>query len=102
MVIKKHESLSEFDAWSGAADTMEALTKAYDNGKLDWDSLEYQIEEVLCDDEGGVYETTLNDFLRFETDTIANMLGYEDWDDFCRKAVELKDDEEEEEEDDEL
>lgn len=101
IVVKESMDLREFDAWSGAADTMSDLEKAYANGKFDWDYLEVEILEIIGDDAGSVYNTTLNDFLWFETDTIANILGYEDWEDFVKRAVNLEEDEEEEEDEDE-
>ena len=55
--------------WSGAVDTVEALT-------------DDQIETIfnMYDDNGdGASLTELNDFFWFERDTIAEWLGYTDW-----------------------
>ena len=44
----------------------------------------------------GWSDTAINDFLWFETDTIAEWLGYEDWDDLCRKHAGEEEDEDQE------
>lgn len=59
-------------AWSGAADTLEDLT-------------DEQIETVMqmleeTEGEEGTSLTSLNDFFWFERDTIAEWLGYKDYD----------------------
>lgn len=58
------------NAWSGAADTLDLLT-------LDEiEQILYMLEDCFPD---GMDETDLNDFLWFETDTIAEWLGYSDF-----------------------
>lgn len=86
MKITKEISLRNFEGWSGAVDTLNTLT---DEQK---DSLEAILEELNPD---GMDEGSLNDLLWFENDTIAEWLGFEDWDDLEREDSE--DDEEEEE-----
>lgn len=92
MYIKKEISLPNFEFWSGAKDTAMSL---------DWEDMERiedQIEEYL----GELPEDTeLNDFFWFEEDTIAQILGYEDWESLERdKNGEDEDDEEDEEDED--
>ena len=68
--------------WSGAKDTIEELTSD------EVERLGQYIEEMF---EGEVDETELNDFLWFERDTIAEWLGYEDFDDLMKKHKEEDD-----------
>ena len=76
MKIYKEISLADFEAWSGAVDTMDTLRKLEDETGANV----FDILEACIDDMGeGVDETTVNDILWFETDTIAEWLGYEDW-----------------------
>ena len=83
------DSLDNFEAWSGGKDTLDTLRE-----KGDVDSVECLIEELQgCD--GEVWsDTAVNDFLWFERDTIAQHLGYSDWDEY---EYENKDEEDEEE-----
>lgn len=71
------KSLTDFEFWSGAKDTVEELT---------WDEIE-QIESILeelyCDTE--VSDTTINDFFWFERDTIAQWLGYNSFDELMER-----------------
>ena len=60
--------------WSGARDTVSDLST--DELQLVLDTL----EEIECDNPEGISMTYLNDFLWFERDTIAEWLGYEDYD----------------------
>lgn len=86
MKIYKEVSLEEFEAWSGAVDTMETLRKL--NRKTDEDvfhTLEAYIEDSTDD---GCYETFVNDFLWFDTDVIADWLGYADWEELEKVANE--------------
>ena len=89
MKITKEMSLRNFEGWSGAVDTLNTLT---DDQK---DALEANLKELYLD---GVDETRLNDLLWFENDTIAEWLGFEDWEDLERKNSGEDDEEEEEEE----
>jgi hypothetical protein len=67
MKTTKDTTLANFDAWSGAVETKEAILNA---GKGDeFDSL---IEELYPD---GLTETQLNDILWFEEEWIFESLG---------------------------
>lgn len=98
MKIYKEISLADFEAWSGAVDTMETLQKLEDEtGENVFDTLEDCLEDCIDDMGEGVDETTINDILWFETDTIAVWLGYEDWEALDRAAEGIEEEEEEEE-----
>lgn len=83
MRIYKEIELRNFEAWGGAENTMETLEKLEDVTNKDaFDTLEF-----CLDDMGeGMDETEVNDFLWFETDTIADWLGYSDWEELEKKA----------------
>lgn len=66
-------SLENFQAWSGGKSTLETIIK-----KGDCDAVEQFFEEIFCDHTPT--ETEINDVLWFEPDTIAEHLGYRDWD----------------------
>ena len=88
------ESLQNFNAWSGGKDTMNELTPD------EIDTLESYIEELSeCGEMWS--DTEINDFLWFERDTIAEYLGFEDWEDLERKHAGEDDEEEDEEEEEE-
>lgn len=70
MKITKEICLENFEAWSGGADTLHELTAG------ECKQLETIIEDLYPD---GMDETQLNDLLWFERDTIAEWLGYRDW-----------------------
>ena len=76
MKITSEISLRDFEGWSGAVNTLNALT---DEQK---DDLEAILEEIYPD---GMDETSLNDLLWFDSDAIADWLGFEDWEDLERK-----------------
>lgn len=83
MRIYKDISLEDFEAWSGAVDTMDTLKDLETNANIDvWDILETCIDEF----DEGMDETEVNDFLWFEIDTIAEWLGYENWEQLERAA----------------
>lgn len=83
MKIYTETSLTNFEFWSGAKDTVKYLT---------YDELE-QIESILEDAyPDGMSDMEINDFFWFEEDLIAEWLGYEDFDELMHR-----DDEEEEE-----
>lgn len=70
MKMYKEESLTNFNFWSGAKDTVKYLTQ---------DEIE-TIESILEDSNpDGMSETEINDFFWFENDTIAEWLGYSDF-----------------------
>lgn len=70
MKITKEISLKDFEAWSGARDTLNELTES------ECEQLESILEDVHPD---GMDETELNDILWFEQDWIAECLGYKNW-----------------------
>lgn len=74
MTIITETSLENFEAWSGGADTLNTLIE-----KGLCDTLEYHIENDIFPD--GCTDTELNDFLWFEDDFIAELLGYKSWKD---------------------
>ena len=67
MIIRNEISLSNFNAWSGAVSTLERIIE---EGLCD--ELEAIIEELYPD---GIDETTLNDILWFDSDTVFEWLG---------------------------
>ena len=70
MVIKTEISLRDFKFWSGAESNAKLLTPE----ELDL------IEEYLQDiSNEGWNETCINDFMWFETETIADWLSYNSW-----------------------
>lgn len=70
MKITQDIKLRDFDAWSGGSDTKENLTNE------DLDTIENYLTELFPD---GMTETEVNDFLWFERDYIAELLGFNDW-----------------------
>lgn len=76
LTVKSEMSLREFDAWSGAKNTLKYLTLE------EIDQLETYIVDMFPD---GLTDTELNDFLWFEDDFIAELLGYEDFDEIIER-----------------
>ena len=68
MKLYKDESISNFEFWSGAKDTVKHLT--YD----EMDTIESILEDLYPE---GISETDLNDIFWFEDDLIAEWLGYD-------------------------
>ena len=87
MKIIMETSLERFDAWSGGEDTLDVLRE-----KDLCDQLENALEDIFPD---GCTDTELNDLLWFERDTIAEWLGFSDWDDLENDGEEDEEDEEE-------
>ena len=80
------KSLSDFDAWSGGKDTKNALTE---------DQLEQEerfIDEIFLDNIPT--ETQINEKKKYESDAIAQYLGFSDWEHLNRED---EDDDEEDE-----
>lgn len=67
MKIYAETSLSNFEFWSGAKDTVKHLTED------ELDTIEAILEDSYPD---GMSDTEINDFFWFEEDTIAKWLGY--------------------------
>lgn len=79
MKMYKEESLTNFNFWSGAADTVKYLTHDEIN----------TIESILEDSNPeGLSETEINDFFWFENDTIAEWLGYSDFEEIMNREDE--------------
>lgn len=79
MKIYKEESLSSFEFWSGACDTVKHL-KAF----------ELDIIESLLDDAypDGMDETDINDLFWHEPDAIARWIGYDSFDEIMERSKE--------------
>ena len=90
MYYKTEFDLHKFPAWSGGRDTLETLKE-----KNLVDEVQAAIEEIYCCEESPT-DTEINDFLWFERDTIAEWLGFSNW-----EALEYGETEEEEEENEE-
>lgn len=72
MEYKVEKSLRDFEFWMGALDNARLLSPE------ELDTIEEGIEKCTAD--GDIWtETEINDFVWFETDTIANWLGYQSW-----------------------
>lgn len=79
MKLYKEESISNFEFWSGAKDKAEYLTQEEFN----------TIESILEDSyPEGMSETQLNDLFWFEEDTIAEWLGYNDFEEIMNRDKE--------------
>lgn len=76
ITIKKEINLQDFETWSGATDTMKYLTSE------EIETIESMIVELYP---GGLEETQLNDILWFETELIAEWLGYNDFDEIIER-----------------
>lgn len=70
MIVTSDISLRNFEGWSGGESTLATLS--YDQ----IDTLQFILEDAYPE---GIDETHLNDILRFETDWIAELLGFTDW-----------------------
>ena len=76
MKIYAETNLRNFEFWSGARDRTKYLT--YE----ELDQIEAILEELYPD---GVDETTINDIFWFEEDTIAEWLGYNDFEEIMHR-----------------
>ena len=70
MIVTSEIDLRNFEGWSGGESTLATLS--YDQ----IDTLQFILEDTYPE---GIDETQLNDILRFETDWIAELLGFTDW-----------------------
>lgn len=82
MKIYSEKLLRDFDFWSGAVDTVDYLTCE------ELDTIEEMLEELNPD---GMSETEVNDFFWFEDDTIAEWLGYGDFEEIMKRDDEDED-----------
>ena len=78
MLVRKEVTLNDFEFWGGAKDTVKYLTA--DELEL----IESILEDVYPD---GIDETQLNDIFWFEDDTIAEWLGYNDFDEIMNRET---------------
>lgn len=69
MKIYEEKSLSDFQFWSGAK-RAEILTNEQ------FDTVENILNDMYPD---GVEDTFINDLFWFEPETVANWLGFDDW-----------------------
>ncbi len=76
MKIYKDISLTGFDFWSGAKDTVYYLTDE------ELDTIEDILEELAPD---GMGETEINDIFWHEAELIASWLGYDDFDEIMER-----------------
>ena len=83
MKITFEMSLHDFTAWGGGAQTMDDL------GYYDIDELERYLEGLYPD---SMTDTELNDFLWFQREEIASILGYRDYEALCSQDKEDWDD----------
>ena len=77
MIIKTETTLKNFDFWSGAKDTIKYLTES------ELETIESYLEELYPE---GMTDTELNDFIWFEDNTIAEWLGYNDFDEIMNRS----------------
>jgi hypothetical protein len=70
MKIYSETSLENFEFWAGAVETARTLTREQ------LATIETILEDSFPE---GMSETQLNDFFWLENDTIAEWLGFEDW-----------------------
>jgi hypothetical protein len=70
MIVTSEIDLRNFEGWSGGESTLATLS--YDQ----INTLQFILEDAYPE---GIDETHLNDILRFETDWIAELLGFTDW-----------------------
>lgn len=79
MKIYVETSLTDFDFWSGAKDTVKYLTDD------DLEIIESSLEDAYPD---GMSETEINDLFWFDDDFIAEILGYNCFDDLIADRTE--------------
>ena len=76
MTITSEKSLREFDFWGGAPQTVKYLTDE------ELDTIEAILEDCYPE---GMDETAINDFFWFEDDTIAEWLGYANFEEIMER-----------------
>ena len=76
MKIYEETSTQYFDFWAGARETAEELTTE------EFERIDEYIEENYPN---GIGKTELNDMFWFDDDFIAEILGYDDFDDLKKK-----------------
>ena len=68
MKILKYQTMENFNAWSGAIDTLEIIKE---HGKIK--ELEYFLEEIFCEE--APTETQINDLLWHDTEWVFENLN---------------------------
>ena len=81
MKVTTETSLRHFEFWSGAADRVKYLSLE------ELDSIEAQLEELYPD---GMTDTEINDLFWFDDDFIAELLGYNDFEEIMNRSEEEK------------
>lgn len=76
-IIKEVNGFYDFEFWSGAEDIAQALE---DNG--DFETVMEMLEDIYP---YGMTATELNDLFWFEGDFIAELLGYDSWEEYENK-----------------
>lgn len=79
MKVIEETNLKNFEFWSGAIQTVKYLTDD------ELDAIEENLEELYPD---GMGKTEINDFFWFDDDTIAEWLGYQDFETLMDKRKE--------------
>lgn len=79
MIIKHEMSLWDFEFWGVDEELLCMLDSS------DYASIETQLESEYYD---GIEEEELNDIFRYDEDFVAQMLGYEDYDEMKRDRLE--------------
>ena len=79
MKIYEEKSLSNFEFWSGGKDTVKYLTEA------ELDTIENIFEELYPE---GMSDDEVNNYFRFEDDTIAQWLGYNNFEEIMHRDKE--------------
>lgn len=69
-------NLKDFPFWGGARDITQFLTE------VDFQKIEVCMEEYMAAAREILTETEINDIFQFEPDLIAQILGYENYEDF--------------------
>ena len=83
-VIEKYADLKDFDAWDGGEDTLNDLTKYCNPSELAL--IENALVSYLGEDgEEAPTDTQINDFLWFERDAIAEIIGFKSYDEFIKE-----------------
>ena len=82
MIIKTEMSLENFEAWSGAVDT---LNRIKDEDKCE--EVERFLEELYPE---GMTDTELNDLLWYESETVYGWVGIRTYDDIKQEIEDLE------------
>ena len=81
MKVYSETSLTNFKFWAGAKDTIKYLSYS------ELEDIEAILEECYPN---GISETELNDFFWFEDETIAEWLGFNNFDEIIERYEEME------------